>query len=292
VKFNRAGSSTAHHFGLGFQRRFKRMPMPAASTEYTTGIDEVTARGVSFTNEQLDIMLAGPVKNILLDTTGNREIEELLAGLVTTDFANAELQTVLEEEHVFEDWLVGEAIAEAFTINVGRCFYPWPTSRDLKNPNASPAGCDLTGFQLIEPIEDQSYRFSFGEVKTSYDQNSPPSVMTSLGRQLFNLRDDKAVKDGLLKYLTRHAIGKDWEDKFKSAATKYLLSQGSDIAIYGLLIRDTPPKASDISGRAKALAKDCPDSTVVALYAIYLPENIIRQLPDLVMNIIDSEEDK
>jgi hypothetical protein len=267
------------------------MSIPAASTEFNSDTDDVIARGVSFNNEQLNVMLAGPVKDILLDTTGNKEIEELLAGLVTTDFANIELQTVLEEEHVFEDWLVGEAIAEAFTINVGGCFYPWPTSRDLKNPNASPAGCDLTGFQSVGADGQQSYRFSFGEVKTSYDQSSPPSVMTSLGKQLFNLRDDKVIKSGLVKYLTRHAIGKEWEDKFKSAATRYLQSSGSDIAIYGLLVRDTVPNASDIAGKAKSLATDCPDSTAIALYAIYLPENIIRQLPNLVTKVINVGEE-
>lgn len=266
--------------------------MPAAATEYNTDKDDVIARGVSFTNDQLDVMLAGPVKNILLDTAGNREIEELLAGLATTDFANVELQTVLEEEHVFEDWLVGEAIAEAFIIDIGNCFYPWPTSRDLKNPNASPAGCDLTGFQSIGSDGQQSYRFSFGEVKTSWAQNSPPSVMTSLGRQLFNLRDDKDTKSGLVKYLTRHALGKDWEDKFKSAATRYLQSSGSDIAIYGLLVRDTVPNESDISGKATSLAKGCPDSTTVALYAIYLPENIIRKLPELVATVLNAGEEE
>lgn len=268
------------------------MPMPAATIEYNTDKEDVTARGVSFTNDQLDAMLAGPVKDILLDTGGNREIEELLAGLATTDFANIELQNILEEEHVFEDWLVGEAIAEAFTINVGNCFYPWPTSRDLKNPNASPAGCDLTGFQSIGPDGNQSYRFSFGEVKTSWDQNSPPSVMASLGKQLFNLRDDKATKSGLVKYLTRHALGKDWEDKFKSAATKYLQSRGSDIAIYGILVRDTVPNESDISGKATSLANRCPDSTSVALYAIYLPVNIIRRLPELVATALNAGEEE
>ncbi len=266
------------------------MPMPTAAPEYDSDIEQITARGVSFSNEQLKEMLSGPVKDILLDTTGNKEIEELLAGLATTDFANAELQTILEEEQVFEDWLVGEAIAEAFTIHIGDCFYPWPTSRDLKNPNASPAGCDLTGFQSDDLDGEKSYRFSFGEVKTSYDKNCPPSVMTSLGKQLFNLRDDKAVKSGLVKYLTRHAMGKDWEDKFKLAVTRYLQSQGSDIAIYGLLVRDTKPEPADIKGKAKALSEKCPRTTSIALYAIYLPDNSIRKLPELFDKVVSNED--
>ena len=272
------------HVRLHICERTKLMAMPAAVLEYNLDTDNVVASGVSFSDEQLDELLAGPVKDILLDTTGKQELEELLTGLATTDFANTELQKVLEEEHVFEDWLVGEAIAEAFTIEVGSCFYPWPTSRDLKNPNASPAGCDLTGFQPVPG--GQEYRFSFGEVKTSYDQNSPPSVMTSLGLQLFNLRDDKIVKSGLVKYLARHAIGKDWANKFKSAAARYLQSQGSDIAIYGILVRDTTPKVADIRKKAQALSNDCPGLTSIALYAIYLPENVIRQLPELAAQAI------
>lgn len=261
------------------------MAMPAAVLEYNSDTDNVVARGVSFSNEQLAELLAGPVKDILLDTTGKQELEELLTGLATTDFANTELQKLLEEDLVFEDWLVGEAIAEAFTIDVGRCFYPWPTSRDLKNPNASPAGCDLTGFQPV--AEGHEFRFSFSEVKTSYDQHSPPGVMTSLGRQLFNLRDDKVVKDGLVKYLAYHATGKDWENKFKSAAARYLQSQGADIAIYGILIRDTAPRVADIRGKAQTLSSDCPVATDIALYAIYLPENVIRQLPELAAQAVN-----
>lgn len=267
------------------------MLMLSGSEEYNSDADKVVARGVSFTNEQLQQMLAGPVKDILLDSTGKQELEDLLAELATTDFANEELQKVLQEEHIFEDWLVGEAIAEAFTIDVGKCFYPWPTSRDLKNPNASPAGCDLTGFQPVGIEEgDEEYRFSFGEVKTSYDKNVPPSVMTSLGHQLFNLRDDADVKNGLVRYLARHAIGKGWENKFKSAASRYLQSQGSDIAIYGLLVRDTAPVESDIKGKAKSLSKECPGDTAIALYAIYLPENIITKLPELASQVIKEEK--
>lgn len=265
------------------------MPMPTASLEYSLDIDNVTAQGVSFTSDQLEIILSGPVKDILLDATGKQELEELLAGLATTDFMNEELQRVLEEEHVFEDWLVGEAIAEAFTIDIAQCCYPWPTSRDLKNPNASPAGCDLTGFKLIDQQADQPYCFSFGEVKTSYDRNAPPSVMTSLGQQLFDLRDNSLVKNSLVKYLGRHANGKSWEDKFKSAATRYLQSKGVDIAIYGLLVRDTQPRQEDIAGRAQALGDDAPQLTSISLYAIYLPQQNIQKLPELAVNAINAE---
>ena len=103
----------------------------------------------------------------------------------------------------------------------GDCVFPWSTGRDLKNPNASPAGCDLTGFQPVDD-EELPYRFAFGEVKTSEHNQSPPSVMTSLGGQLRGLRDSRKVKDALCRYLGHHAVRADWEPMFKSAAKRYL----------------------------------------------------------------------
>lgn len=265
------------------------MTMPAPTLEYDVSSSPVTAHGLCYTNQQLDQILSGPVKTILQDAAGQEELTGLLASLVTTDFEQSELAEVLAEEHEFEDWLVGEAIAEAFVADRGRCEYPWPTSRDLKNSNASPAGCDLTGLQRLDD-QELPYRFSFGEVKTSYDQNSPPSVMTSLGRQLFGLRDDKSVKNDLVKYLGRHAVGKSWLSKYQSAATRYFSSGGTDIAVYGVLVRDTAPSEADIRGRARALAVDCPEATDIELHAVHIPAGEITNLPARAQSAMNDEE--
>lgn len=264
------------------------MAMPVPNQEYDVSSQPVTASGISYSDQQLDQILSGPVKTILQDATGMEELTSLLAGLVTTEFEQSELAEVLTEEYAFEDWLIGEAIAEAFIADRGRCEYPWPTSRDLKNPNASPAGCDLTGFQLLDD-QDLPYRFSFGEVKTSYDQNSPPSVMTSLGQQLFGLRDDKFVKNELVRYLGRHAIGKPWLSKYQSAAKRYFRSNGTDIAVYGILVRDTAPRETDIRGRAHALAVDCPASTDIELHAIHIPIGEITNLSARAQSAMNDE---
>ncbi|EJE4156354.1 hypothetical protein [Vibrio parahaemolyticus] len=265
------------------------MTMPDSTLVYDVSSHPVVAHGFSFSNQQLEQILAGPVKDILCDISGKQELNELLAGLVTTDFEQIELAEVLAEEYEFEDWLVGEAIAEAFVAKRGRCEYPWPTSRDLKNSNASPAGCDLTGLQLLDD-QELPYRFSFGEVKTSYDQNSPPSVMTSLGNQLFGLRDDKGVKNDLVKYLGLHATGKPWQFKFQSAAKRYVQSQGTDIAVYGVLVRDTEPREADIRGRARALSVDCPPETDIELHAIHIPTGEITNLPARAQSAMNNDE--
>lgn len=102
--------------------------------------------------------------------------------------------------------------------------------------------------------------------------------MNSLGTQLCRLRDNRQVKDGLLRYLGHHAVQAPWKPMFKSVAKRYFSSNTTDIAVYGILVRDIAPSASDIAGRAKALAADCPVQTDIEMYALYLPLNMIGTL--------------
>ncbi len=45
-------------------------------------------------------------------------------------------------------------------------------------------------------------------------------------------------------------------------------------------MRDIAPNALDISGRARALAANCPAQTDIEIYALYLPLNAISTLSD------------
>lgn len=264
------------------------MSMPAPQLAYDAGSPPVVAHGLSYDDGQVNEILQGLVKDILQDTAGNEELQQLLGSLVNTDFEQEGLQQLLVDDTVPDNWRVGEAVAEAFVANKGNCHFPWPTGRDLKNPNASPAGCDLTGFQPADD-EDLPYRFAFGEVKTSEQQQSPPSVMTSLGGQLQGLRDNRRIKDALCRYLGHHAARSDWEAMYKSAAKRYLQSDTKDVAVYGVLVRDIAPQAADISGRATALAGACPEQTDIEIYALYLPQNTIASLSDRAQAAIAAE---
>ena len=162
------------------------MPPAIGTQVYEAHHDPVQARGLAFTQVELETMLANEVRAIILDEEGKQEIAALLAGVVQTEFQNASLQEILNSDRPMEPWRVGEAIAESYLIGHRKCDFPWPGGRDLKNPKCSPAGTDLVGFQTHD---NTAVRFSFAEVKTSGDPNYPPSLMYGrhgMKRQLSN----------------------------------------------------------------------------------------------------------
>lgn len=256
--------------------------IPTGQEVYNTDHPPVLARGFSYSDDQLDEMLQGPVQDLLTDTQGTEQLEQLLSTVVSTDFEREGLDRLLRDDVEPENWRVGEAIAEGFVADHGDCVFPWPTGRDLKNPEASPAGCDLTGFQSTGDAE-HSYRFAFGEVKTSDQAAWPPGVVYGrhgLQKQLEGLRDDRKIKDALCRYLGHHAPRTDWEAMYQSAAKRYLQSDTEDVSLYGVLVRDVGADQRDLARRATALAEDLPEQTTIELYALYLPQNCIGSLSD------------
>ena len=94
-------------------------------------------------------------------------------GLREPTSTNTAIKALLSPKIVPEDWRVGEALAQAFLAAHRNCTFPWPASRDLRNPVSSPAGTDLVGFVDF----DRGGLFAFGEVKTSTQQQWPPSLI-------------------------------------------------------------------------------------------------------------------
>ena len=137
---------------------------PVGMQVYAADHPPVMARGYSFTNAELTAMLAEDVRAIIQDDAGVAEVQTLLAGVATTEFADTTVQQILSVTRQLEPWRVGEAIAEAYLVG-----FHFPTAENV--------------------------RFSFGEVKTSNDQTCPPSLMYGrhgLKQQLENLRDSTA----------------------------------------------------------------------------------------------------
>ena len=251
---------------------------------YNTDHGAVRARGIRLDDESLQVMLSGPVRDIIRDEAGKDDIREMLGSIATTGFETEGLEVMLTDESNIPDWLVGEALAEAFVAEVGNCEFPWPTGRDLKNPEASPTGADLVGFQKTNN-EELPYRFAFGEVKTSQEEKWPPQVVkgkSGLQRQIDDLTHSQKVKSGLFCYVGYHAKNSAWENLFQSAACRYIQSGYSDAALFGILVRDVEPDLKDLRQRAINSSREKPDRTSIAFYALYLPHGCIPSLPDMM----------
>ena len=251
--------------------------IPSGNRVYAAGTPPVEAEGVEFSAADLDVTLRQRLPAILNDAAGARRVQELLGDLAQTAFAADRLNKALSVTHTVYDWQVGEAMAEAYLVDHRLCEFPWPSGRDLRNPEASPAGADLVGFQTHKG----SVRFAFGEVKTSAEAKWPPQVVTGrhgLAKQLEELRDSRQVKDHLaIVYLAHRASRADWEARYRSAVVRYLAKE-SDVSLFGFLIRDVKPDTKDLSSRTAHLAGNCPPDTSIELRALYLPLGSIPSL--------------
>ena len=253
------------------------MHISAGLEQYEANVPPVRAWGLSYTDQELDDALTAEVHDIVHDSAGKELLAEIIGGIEGTDFSDAGIKALLNAEIAPEDWRVGEALAQAYLVVHRVCSFPWPGSRDLKNPVSSPAGTDLVGF-----LQDGTqHKFAFGEVKTSTEEKWPPSLLYGrhgLKQQLEDLRDSTEHKDALVRYLGFHAPGAAWAQQFQEAFKVYVASK-TNVAIFGILIRDVTPDAEDLSARAKSLAKGAPSDSKIELIAIYLPLGAIPKLP-------------
>jgi len=252
------------------------MTIPAGTQVYDVSSDPVVALGITYTDSELDQSITGGVVDALCDTTGKDELAAMLSGISDTEFGESVINGILDSEVDPEDWRVGETIAEVYLQDHRNCEFPWPSSRDLKNPTASPAGTDMVGFQLIG---DNDFRFAYGEVKASYEKNCPPSVMKNehgMRNQLRGLVQDTYIKNNLLEYMGHRAVqaSTTWQDKYKQAAKRYLRNP-DDVSLFGVLIRDVNPDEKDLRSCAKALVTDCKAPTSMELRALYLPHGAL-----------------
>ena len=129
---------------------------------------------------------------------------------------------------------------------------------------------DLVGFI----VESEATRLVLGEVKSSTDIKTPPSVMSGrsgLMHQIDNLASDLSLVCQLLKWLIPRCKGTDYETSFKTAAGLFLDSGNKALALFGVLIRDTQPNELDLQARGQTMAGKLEYPTTCDLSAIYLP---------------------
>ena len=285
--------------------------------EYELRAEPCSGTGIQWTVAELDGALAGPVAALLRDDAGSILVGEALEPLTDTEFSTAGIKgaMALEQrptgrvvrvesrsaesaaarrieraagERSLTNWRVGEAIAEAYLTHRRGCFFPWPMSRDARRPGSSLPGADLVGFVRVADGD----RLAFGEVKTSAQERYPPDVMggrSGLRRQLEDLRDEVALSDQLVRYLTMRSRDAGWRGRFREAAMHYLCDS-CDVRLYGVLVRDVPPAERDLEGAVAELATGCPDAMRIALIGLYLPEGRIGSLAEGVRSAVRGGE--
>ena len=252
----------------------------AGTVVYHLGTPPVTGTGLSWSMSEMKEAVTGPVASVVYDDVGTLALGALLGTLAETGFTNANVQATLSRSVVVENWRVGEALAESYLVHHRDCHFPWPDGRDIRKSGSSLPGADLVGFQR----DAETYRFAFGEVKTSSEKKYPPGACygeTGLKQQLEDLRDHLGIRDDLVKYLGHRAVnGASWKDQFIKAAERYFADKG-DIRVFGLLVRDVEPREDDLRVRVSSLPTGCSASMTIELLAIYLPDHAIDHLGEL-----------
>lgn len=158
-------------------------------------------------------------------TGDDSKLATMLRGLASTEMATDAIGQLLDSTPPPKGWEVGETLAECVLRDgVGwQVHWPWRTSRDLWSPNAGLQGADLVGFVQ----RDGKTFLLFGEVKTSGEARTPPTVMTGPGGlpsqlERISLRPD--VQHALLSWLRVRCRSQFQRDLFEKATGRYLNS--------------------------------------------------------------------
>lgn len=223
--------------------------------------------------DEFELYLRGPVKARVGDEAFAAEFKHDLSALATTDMASATLTSLLASAPAPLDWEVGEALSECLLADEFGAEWPWNENRDRKTPRASLPGADIVGF-----LDDQEGPvLLFGEVKTSSDAGAPPGVMngrSGLAHQIDTLATRTDIHNALLMWLAARCKGGPLWPKFEAATKRYLQSGGNDMALVGVLLRDTPPDIDDLRTRGEKLIAAGTSMPSIRLDAWYAPKPI------------------
>lgn len=247
-----------------------------SSVYYSGTIDSTVWEGLVVEDESLFITyMQETVFTRVADANSNFESD--LRGLTTTGMATEFVERVLNAVPEPTSWEIGEAFAECTLAEDARreVHWPWNSVRDRRTPRASLPGADLVGFYH----EDGTVLLLFGEVKTSSDLNTPPGVMTGGSGMVWQLERNATrldIQHSLLKWLYSRCGSHPYRGFYQKAVTRYLKSEGKDLLLIGVLIRDTAPNEYDLKARGEALAVALPAPTRVVLIAWYLPVQIVE----------------
>lgn len=177
--------------------------------------------------------------------------------------------TVSSRNALFGDF--GEVFASLFLASELNMKFPWPPFWDRKNPNSSLGGADLVGLAY----DSEGAQVVVGQVKTSNQDNSPPSVVSNrehgLISQLAALRQGRKIVLSLIKWLLLRAESEAWKNDFYRAIARYEKSP-TDLSIVGVLIRDCDPAENDLLRAYHTFASE--QGARIQLFGCYLPVSL------------------
>jgi hypothetical protein len=211
----------------------------------------VTWSGVALTVDVMRELEAGPWAERAGDLAATRDIVTELRGLATTDMETAFIGTLLATEPEPKDWQYGEALAEVLLEHWHGAVWLWDGARDRRTRKASLPGADLVGLC----VADGSATLLFGEVKSSSEAKSPPKAMTDREDGMIEqLKRLTQINDHwtLLKWLRHRCRTEEHISAYQTAARRFIGSGGKDFRLFGCLVRDTAPVATDLKEPAAA----------------------------------------
>lgn len=170
------------------------------------------------------------------------------------------------------NWVAGEALAEAFLEEEHEVYFPWNMERDKRHPNATLPGPDIVGFIHV----NGSWRFAFGEVKTSSDSRQPPRVAHAMAEQILKIAGDTEFQIKLANWLFYRLKDEDAERKFLAAEQSMHKPIDLKFCLFGILIRGTPATKKDLCGIGGKLGKNLPALVTCSLAGLYLPWPVNR----------------
>lgn len=198
-----------------------------------------------------------------------------LQGLATADSEKEYVGRLLNAFPRLRDWEIGEALAECLLLDDPdrEIHFPGRNLQDRRSPQASLPGADLVGFYR----EGDAVLLLFGEVKTSHEGRTPPSVMTGnrgMVGQLERLATRDDIHVTLLKWLWVRCVTDPLKQLYGKASSRLVESKGRDLLLVGMLMRDTAPNELDLKAPGTALATRVSVRTRIQLAAWYLPIRI------------------
>ena len=262
--------------------------MLSIETAYESNNKWSAYQGIVLKEDGFVEYLSSRVRERFYDIEGIKALIEEFRDIPSTGFEERLLIDIFSTYLPIYDWKIGEALAECYLEDFEKVRFYYPSLRDAKNPKANLQGADLVGFV---DVDKYTTIFLFGEVKTSEDRNSPPKVMygrSGMIDQLRKIKNDPEIRRLLIKWLGFKVKNLSDNEPFKKdyrKALKLYLKYGAEdkYFLFGILIRDTEPKDTDLKSRYESLKSDLSDGAQLKLVALYIPMSI-KDMKDYIIN--------